>query len=91
MQNHGNGPTRSGMLLQHLIVFLICVVFPGGVTLMASATWLTFERSGEVVGNVGRCQGNVGRCQVRMVGYDLTIALGHETNFLVYFHNLPTS
>ncbi len=49
MQTHGNRPTLSGMLLQHVIVFLICVVFPGVVTLIAPATWLTFERSGEAV------------------------------------------
>ena len=44
MQSYGNRPSLGGMLLQHLIVFLICVVFPGGVTLMAPATWLTFQR-----------------------------------------------
>ncbi len=49
MQTHGNRPTFGGLLLQHVIVFLICVVFPGGVTLMAPATWLTFERSQETV------------------------------------------
>ncbi len=49
MQTHGNRPTLGGMLLQHLIVFLICFVFPGVVTRMAPATWLTFERSGEAV------------------------------------------
>ncbi len=49
MQTHGNRPTLGGMFLQHVIVFLICVVFPGGVTFMAPATWLTFERSEETV------------------------------------------
>ena len=49
MQTYGNRPTLGGMLLQHVIVFLICIVFPGGVTLMAPATWLTFERSDEGV------------------------------------------
>ena len=49
MQSYGNRPTLGGMLLQHLIVFLICVVFPGVVTLMVPATWLTFERTEEVV------------------------------------------
>jgi hypothetical protein len=49
MHLHGNRPPLGGMFLQHVIVFLICVVFPGGVTLMAPATWLTFERSGEMV------------------------------------------
>jgi len=49
MQTQGNRPTLGGMLLQHLIVFLICVVFPGGVTMMAPASWLTFARSQETV------------------------------------------
>ena len=48
-QTYGNRPTLGGMLLQHVIVFLICVVFPGVVTLAAPATWITFERSGESV------------------------------------------
>ena len=42
------------MFLQHVIVFLICVVFPGAVTLMTPATWLTFERSEETVGCTAR-------------------------------------
>lgn len=33
--------------LQHLIVFLICIVFPGLTTAVAPATWLTFERTTE--------------------------------------------
>lgn len=49
MQPSGNRPTLGGMVLQHVIVFLICVVFPGGVTVMAPATWITLERSGEKV------------------------------------------
>jgi hypothetical protein len=49
MQSYGKRPTLGGMLLQHVIVFLICVAFPGGVTLMAPTTWLTFERSDEGV------------------------------------------
>jgi hypothetical protein len=49
MQTQGNRPTISGMFLQHVIVFLICVVFPGGVTMMAPASWLTFARSQETV------------------------------------------
>ena len=49
MRYYGHRPTLGGMLLQHLIVFMICVVFPGGVTMMAPATWLTYERSEEVV------------------------------------------
>ena len=49
MQSDGNRPTFFGMLLQHVIVFLICVVFPGIVTMLAPASWLTFERSEESV------------------------------------------
>ena len=49
MQTQGNRPTIGGMFLQHVIVFLICVVFPGGVTMMAPASWLTFARSPETV------------------------------------------
>ena len=49
MQTHGNRPTLGGILLQHVIVFLICVVFPGAVTLMLPTTWLTYQRSEEVV------------------------------------------
>jgi hypothetical protein len=46
---YGSRPTQGGMVLQHAIVFLICVVFPGLVTLMAPATWLFLERSGDKV------------------------------------------
>lgn len=46
IQTQETRPTSGGMLLQHAIVFLICVVFPGGVTMMAPASWLNFERSG---------------------------------------------
>jgi hypothetical protein len=49
MQAHGKRPSIGEMLLQHTIVFLICVVFPGIVTLFAPATWLTFERNREAV------------------------------------------
>lgn len=45
----GDRPTFGGMLLQYLLVFLLCFVFPGAVTMMAPVTWLTFKRSGEVV------------------------------------------
>jgi hypothetical protein len=37
------------MMLQHLIVFFICIVFPGLTTGMAPATWLTFERNDDGV------------------------------------------
>jgi hypothetical protein len=40
-----NRPTLGGILLQHGIVFLICVVFPGLVTWMVPATWITFNRN----------------------------------------------
>ncbi len=46
---YGSRPTLGGMILQHLIVFLICIVFPGFVTWMAPATWLTYDRSEEGV------------------------------------------
>jgi hypothetical protein len=46
---YGDRPTFGGMLLQYVIVFLIGFVFPGAVTMMAPATWLTFQRSGDVV------------------------------------------
>jgi hypothetical protein len=49
MQAQGNRPTLGGMVLQHVIVFLICVAFPGIVTSLAPASWLTFERSEESV------------------------------------------
>ncbi len=48
-QTFGSRPTRGGMFVQHVIVFLICVVFPGATTMVAPATWLKFERSGETV------------------------------------------
>lgn len=40
----GKRPTLREILLQHIIVFLICVAFPGATTLMAPSTWLTFQR-----------------------------------------------
>ncbi len=49
MPTFGKKPSQWEMLLQHMIVFLICVIFPGLTTLLAPATWLTFVRSGEVV------------------------------------------
>ena len=48
-QTYENRLTFGGVLLQPVIVFLICVVFPGAVTFVAPATWLTFERRGEEV------------------------------------------
>ena len=51
-------PSLGEMLLQHAIVFLICVVFPGLVTWMAPATWLTFDRMEEGV-----------RCKARTCAY----------------------
>ena len=42
-------PSLGGFVLQHLIVFLICVVFPGLVTWVAPASWLNFVRDGERV------------------------------------------
>ena len=49
MQTNGDRPTLGAMLLQHVIVFLICIVFPGLVTGLAPATWVSFERSGTAV------------------------------------------
>ncbi len=49
MPTFGKKPSLWEMLLQHAIVFLICVVFPGLTTLFAPATWLNFVRNGEVV------------------------------------------
>lgn len=49
LQTHGHRPKSGGMVLQHVIVFLICVAFPGLVTLVAPASWLAFQRSGDVV------------------------------------------
>jgi hypothetical protein len=40
----GNRPTLRGMALQHIIVFLICVVFPGLTTFVAPASWISFKR-----------------------------------------------
>ena len=45
----GKKPSLREMLLQHAIVFLICVVFPGAATMMHPVTWLTFERRGTEV------------------------------------------
>lgn len=45
----GGRPTLGGMILQHVIVFLICIVFPGLVTLVAPASWVTLECKQEVV------------------------------------------
>ena len=42
-------PSLGEKLLQHLIVFVICVVFPGVTTVMAPASWLIFERNGDAV------------------------------------------
>ncbi len=42
-------PTLGGLLLQHLIVFLICIVFPGLVTALAPASWIVLQRDGQAV------------------------------------------
>ena len=49
MQTYPDRPTLGAMLLQHVIVFLICVVFPGLVTGLAPATWVSFDRIGATV------------------------------------------
>jgi len=40
--------------MQHVIVFLICIVFPGFTTMIAPASWLTFERTEEAVNCTAR-------------------------------------
>jgi hypothetical protein len=47
--NHATQPTLGGMVLQHIFVFLICVVFPGLTTFVAPATWIKFERKQDEV------------------------------------------
>ncbi len=42
-------PTLGGLLLQHLIVFLICIAFPGLVTALAPASWISLKRDGQSV------------------------------------------
>jgi hypothetical protein len=54
MQISGKRPKLGEMLLQHVIVFLICVVFPGATTLMAPSTWLTFQRGEDGVSCTAR-------------------------------------
>lgn len=49
MSISGKKPTLAEYALQHVIVFLICIVFPGLTTMMAPASWLSFERSGDEV------------------------------------------
>jgi hypothetical protein len=51
---YGSPPTLGGMILQHVIVFLIGVVFPGLVTLFAPASWLTLECHQEKVSCTAR-------------------------------------
>jgi hypothetical protein len=60
---YGSRPTLGGMILQHLIVFLICIVFPGLVTWMAPATWITYDRNEEGV----RCKART--CMYFVVPY----------------------
>jgi hypothetical protein len=45
----GSRPTLGGIIVQHIIVFLICIVFPGLVTFFAPVSWVTFECNHEVV------------------------------------------
>ena len=49
MSISGKMPTIGGLIGQHAIVFLICVVFPGVVTGLVPSTWISFARKGEVV------------------------------------------
>lgn len=49
MQALGKRPSFGETLLQNVIVFLICVAFPGALTYMVPATWITFDRKGDKV------------------------------------------
>ncbi len=49
MDISGKKPTLGGYILQHVVVFLICIVFPGLTTMIAPATWITFQRNQETV------------------------------------------
>lgn len=52
----GNRPTLGGLIMQHIFVFLICIVFPGAVTAICPAAWLTMERTSDGVrGKVRTC------------------------------------
>ena len=44
MATLGKKASFGELLLQHFIVFAFCVVFPGLVTALAPASWLTFTR-----------------------------------------------
>lgn len=44
-QYFGSRPKLAEMIGQHVIVFLICIVFPGLTTMFAPASWITLERS----------------------------------------------
>ncbi len=50
----GGRPTFGGLILQHTIVFVICIVFPGAVTAIVPASWITFERQNATVTCVTR-------------------------------------
>ncbi len=41
----GRKPSRGEMFLQHVVVFVICVLFPAVVTSYFPASWLTFYRT----------------------------------------------
>ena len=47
-------PSWKEMLLRHIIVFAICIVFPGLTTSFLPATWITFQRSGQSVNCTAR-------------------------------------
>lgn len=46
----GSRPSVGETIVQHVIVFLICIVFPGLTTFFAPVSWVTFECNREVVG-----------------------------------------
>ncbi len=45
MAQFGKRPSAGEMLLQHLIVFAVCIVFPGLTTFFLPASWLFFTRT----------------------------------------------
>lgn len=49
MARFGEKPSFGEMLLQHLIVFLFAVAFPGATTMVAPVSWVSLSRSGDAV------------------------------------------
>lgn len=49
LNNNANRPTMVVLILEHIIAFLFFIVFPGFVTLLAPASWLSIECKQEKV------------------------------------------